>query len=73
MFGWSEDEFWRSTPMAVLDGLGEYRRIHCGESEAEKRRRFAKFKTEVEAADKERRWRRDQERRRAKRAKKPGA
>jgi hypothetical protein len=58
--------------MAVLDGLGEYRRLFCGESEAEKRRRFAKFKKEVETADNERRWRRDLERRRAKRAGRPG-
>lgn len=40
-----------------------YREIYCAESESEKRRKFAIFKKDVEAADNERRWRREQERR----------
>ena len=55
----------------MLDGLREYRRIHCSESEVEKRRRFAEFKAEVEAADKERRWRRELERRKGPAARLP--
>lgn len=56
--------FWQATLHEYAAAMTVYREMFCAESEYEKRRKFAIFKRGVEAADKERRWRQDLERRR---------
>lgn len=51
LFGWTEVQFWRSTPQCFWTALAEYNRVFAAGSEHQKRREFAAFKKRIEEAE----------------------